>query len=217
MKILKLYFKNINSIEGESRVDFRRAPFSDAGVFAITGPNGSGKTSILDAITLGLYGETFRFDRPGMHVMTRHTAECFSQVDFVVGDNQYRSSWRVIREGGDATGRLMAPEMKLFDITGNENVLLADTLQSVCLKVAEITGMNFRNFTRSIMLAQGDFAAFLNALDNERLDILEKIISSDIYADYQNKVISTASEEKAVLVGLTNELSSLKLISPEQL
>ena len=58
MKILTLYFKNINSLEGESQVDFQQVPFSQTGVFAITGPNGSGKSSILDVITLGFYGET---------------------------------------------------------------------------------------------------------------------------------------------------------------
>ena len=66
--------------------------------------------------------------------------------------------------------------------------VLATTPQQVCSRITEITGMNFRNFTRSIMLAQGDFAAFLNALDSERMDILEKIISTDIYADYKKEV-----------------------------
>jgi hypothetical protein len=81
MKILNIHFKNINSLEGESRIDFEQSPFSDTGVFAITGPNGSGKSSILDAITLGLYGETFRFDRPAGHVMTQHTASVFRKLN----------------------------------------------------------------------------------------------------------------------------------------
>nr|WP_305906514.1 AAA family ATPase [Methylomarinum sp. Ch1-1]MDP4519201.1 AAA family ATPase [Methylomarinum sp. Ch1-1] len=97
MKILNIYFKNINSLEGENRIDFDRAPISDAGVFAITGPNGSGKTSILDAITLGLYGETYRFDKPAEHVMTKQTTECFAQIEFAIGEQKYRSSWRVKR------------------------------------------------------------------------------------------------------------------------
>lgn len=71
MRILNIYFKNINSLEGEGRVAFDQGPIADSGVFAITGPNGSGKTSILDVITLGLYGETFRFDKPAEHVMTK--------------------------------------------------------------------------------------------------------------------------------------------------
>ena len=101
MKILNVYFKNINSLEGESRINFEQSPFSDTGVFAITGPNGSGKSSILDVITLGLYGETFRFDRPASHVMTKHTAECFAEIEFSLGGEKYQSSWHVQRAGGD--------------------------------------------------------------------------------------------------------------------
>ncbi|MGR9046157.1 MAG: SbcC/MukB-like Walker B domain-containing protein [Gammaproteobacteria bacterium] len=216
MKILSIHFKNINSVEGENRVDFRRSPFADAGVFAITGPNGSGKSSILDAITLGLYGETYRFDRPAMHVITRHTAEAFSEVEFAVGEDRYKSSWSVRREQDQPNGRLLAPEMKLLGCT-EEDVVLAETPQAVCQRITEITGMNFRNFTRSIMLAQGDFAAFLNALDNERLDILEKIISTDIYSDYKNNIIAKADEAEATLNLLNEELSALDLLEPEKL
>ncbi|MDP1770637.1 MAG: AAA family ATPase, partial [Methylobacter sp.] len=192
MKILNIHFKNINSLEGESRIDFERPPFSDTGVFAITGPNGSGKSSILDAITLGLYGETFRFDRPAKHVMTQHTAECFSEIEFVLDNIKYRSSWHAQREGASPEGELTPPEMKLTRLSDDE--VLATTAQQVCARITEITGMNFRNFTRSIMLAQGDFSAFLNALDNERMDILEKIISTDIYADYKNEILQKAAD-----------------------
>ncbi|MGD7033436.1 SbcC/MukB-like Walker B domain-containing protein [Methylotuvimicrobium buryatense] len=214
MKILKIKFRNINSLEGDNQVDFREAPFSDSGLFAITGPNGSGKSSILDAITLGLYGETFRFDRPAVHVMTKRTAESFSEVDFAVGDNLYRATWKVQRERQDPNGRLQSPQMLLIKIEDDREQLLAETPNAVCQKIAEITGMNFRNFTRSIMLAQGDFAAFLNALDNERLDILEKIISSDIYADYKNAVIAKADEEQALLASLKQDIDALDMLEP---
>ena len=112
MKILNIHFKNINSLEGESRINFEQSPFSDTGVFAITGPNGSGKSSILDAITLGLYGETFRFDRPASHVMTKHTAECFAEIEFSLGGEKYQSSWHVQRAEGDPESELMPSEMQ---------------------------------------------------------------------------------------------------------
>ena len=216
MKILNIHFKNINSVEGEIRVDFRRPPFADAGVFAITGPNGSGKSTILDAITLGLYGETYRFDRPALHVMTRHTTESYAEVEFAVGEDSYKSSWSVKREKNEPNGRLLAPVMRLMRIAAEDEVL-AETPQTVCQRITEITSMNFRNFTRSIMLAQGDFAAFLNALDNERLDILEKIISSDIYSDYRNNIIAKADEAQTTLALLNEELSALELLEPEKL
>ncbi len=210
MKILNIRFKNINSLEGESRIDFEQAPFSDTGVFAITGPNGSGKSTILDAITLGLYGETFRFDRPARHVMTQHTGECFSEIDFILDQEKYRSSWFARRHDANPEAELMPPEMKLLRLSDGE--VLATTAQQVCSRITEITGMNFRNFTRSIMLAQGDFAAFLNALDNERMDILEKIISADIYTDYKNEVADKAAAAQQRLDHLQQDLSVIPLL-----
>ncbi len=214
MKILNIYFKNIKSLEGENRIDFDQAPF-DTGVFAITGPNGSGKSAILDAITLALYGETFRFERPARHVMTKHTADCFSVIEFSLGADRYRSSWHVEREGGRSDAELMPPVMTLTRLGENEE-LLADTPHSVCALITEITGMNFRNFTRSIMLAQGDFAAFLNALDTERMDILEKIISSDIYADYRKNVIDKAESAQKQLDQLRQDLAIVQIMPPEK-
>ncbi|WP_374089384.1 AAA family ATPase [Methylomicrobium lacus] len=208
MKILSIHFKNVNSLEGEHRIDFEQSPFADTGVFAITGPNGSGKSSILDAITLALYGETYRFDRPAEHVMTRHTAECFSEIVFALGLDKYRSIWRVLR---DANGELLPTEMQLLRLSDQEEVLAA-TPHEVNARMTEITGMNFRNFTRSIMLAQGDFAAFLNALDSERMDILEKIVGSDIYADHKRDIETRLAEAKQSLERVSQELTRVPIM-----
>ncbi|MDD5580641.1 MAG: AAA family ATPase [Methylobacter sp.] len=216
MRILNIYFKNINSLEGENRINFEQSPFSDSGVFAITGPNGSGKSSILDAITLGLYGETFRFDRPAGHVMTKHTAECFSEIEFSLGKEKYRSSWHAQRSDTDPGSEVTPSEMKLTRLNGSEEVL-AVTPQQVCSRITELTGMNFRNFTRSIMLAQGDFAAFLNALDSERMDILEKIISVDIYADYKKEVTGKADNAQIRLDQLKQDLAAIPVLEKEKL
>lgn len=214
MRILNIHFKNINSLEGENRVNFEQSPFSDTGVFAITGPNGSGKSSILDVITLGLYGETFRFDRPAGHVMTKHTAECFAEIEFSLGDEKYQSSWHVQRAKGNPGSELMPPEMQLIRLRDGE--VLASTPHEACARMTEITGMNFRNFTRSIMLAQGDFAAFLNALDSERMDILEKIISTDIYADYKKEILDKAESAQKELDLLKQNLADIQLMEPEK-
>jgi exonuclease SbcC len=211
MKINSIHFKNINSLAGEHQITFDQPPFSDVGVFAITGPNGSGKTSIIDSITLGLYGETYKFDRPADHVMTKHTADCFSEVVFSINNEQFRSSWHVRRAEGSENGELMAPEMKLTRI-GEEQEVLEDKSNKVRRKIAEMTGMDFRRFTRSIILAQGNFAAFLNALDSERMDMLEKIISGDVYADYKNGIYQKASDEKGKLEQLNSDLSEISLL-----
>ena len=207
MKILNLYFKNINSLEGESRIHFDKAPIMDGGVFAITGPNGSGKSSVLDAITLGLYGETFRFDRPAEHVMTKSTAESFSEVEFALGTDKYKASWHVTRTDGNATGELLAPEMKLVQLNGSEQVL-ENSAQKVREKMTELTGMDFHKFSKSMVLAQGDFAAFLNALDSERMDILEKISGSDIYQDYELQAEEKYNKAETLLQQLEQDLAA---------
>ncbi|MBE0469287.1 MAG: AAA family ATPase [Methyloprofundus sp.] len=216
MRILNVYFKNINSLEGENRIDFDKAPIVDAGVFAITGPNGSGKSSILDAITLALYGQTFRFPKPSENVMTNNTAGCFAQVEFVIDGEKYRSSWQLKRANAQADGELMAVEMRLTRVSGEEQILASEA-HKVLARNTELTGMDFRRFTRSIMLAQGDFAAFLKALDVERLDILERIINKDIYADYKQDAQAATEQAQRKLVELQARLADIALMNDEQL
>ncbi len=207
MKILNIYFKNINSLEGESRIHFDKAPIVDGGVFAITGPNGSGKSSVLDAITLGLYGETFRFDRPAEHVMTKSTADSFAEVEFELAKDKYKATWRVARADGNASGELLPAEMKLIHLNGSETVL-EENVQKVREKMLELTGMDFHKFSKSMVLAQGDFAAFLNALDSERMDILEKISGNDIYQEYAQQAEEKYSQAQIRLQQLEQDLSA---------
>lgn len=216
MRILNISFKNINSLEGEGRIYFDQGPIADSGVFAITGPNGSGKSSILDVITLGLYGETFRFDRPAAHVMTKQTNECFAQIEFALGDDKFRSNWSV-KHGTVGDMPLPAvPNMKLLRINGQEE-LLADTPNQVRVRIAELTGMDFHRFSKSIVLPQGDFAAFLNALDSERMDILEKISGTDLYDDYRRQFEQQFRQAQSRLSELQQDIGGLPLLDEKSL
>ncbi|MDD1622180.1 MAG: AAA family ATPase [Methylococcaceae bacterium] len=208
MRILNIYYKNINSLEGEGRVHFDQGPIADSGVFAITGPNGSGKTSILDVITLGLYGETFRFDKPAQHVITKHADESLAQVEFALGDEKYRSSWQVKRAD------TALPEMTLMRLNGEEEIL-AETPGQVRSRLTELTGMDFHRFSKSIVIPQGDFAAFLNALDSERMDILEKISGTDLYADYRRQAETRHAALKEKVTLLEHEVGLVPLLSAE--
>jgi len=181
LKLLSLRLKNINSFNNEVHLDFTKEPLSDASLFAITGPTGSGKTTLLDAISVALYNRTPRLDGTGssnpVNLLSQGTKEGFSEVVFQANDTQYLAEWRARRsKKGDIT-----PKVKLLRAGTGELITsrrkgkggsdMAD--MSVEDAVTSILGMDFNAFRRSILLAQGDFAAFLKASADERRQILE--------------------------------------------
>jgi len=194
MKILGVKFYNINSLRGQWEIRFDQPPLSDTGLFAIVGPNGSGKSSILDAVTLGLYGATPRQKDPEHGVVSYLADESFTEVNFAVGADRYRSSWRLRR----GTGGADEPEMWLMG-GSDGGALLAERVIPVRNRVAELTGLDFKRFCRSILLAQGEFAAFLGASEGERLDILRTIVGSEMMEELAQTIRSRATAESAKL------------------
>ncbi len=156
MKILKLRLKNINALKGEWVIDFQTPEFTNHGLFAITGPTGSGKTSILDAICLALYHQTPRLQVSGTAngLMTRHTGECLSEVTFAVGQRQYRAFWYQRRANKRAGGKLQPPQVEL---ARDDGTILASQIKEKLSQVVAVTGLDFNRFTKSILLAQGGF------------------------------------------------------------
>ncbi len=217
MKILNLYFKNIKSLVGEQRLDFARPPLANASVFAITGPNGSGKSTLLDVISLALFGETYRFDKPAEHVMSKQTAECFAQVDFSLSGQVYRALWSARRQDDRVDGELLPAEMKLFQVSGENLELLADDLQQVRRKMIELTSLDLHKFNQTMVLAQGEFAAFLNALDTERMDILEKIIGEDIYQKKRDEIQQKHQQIEQQVKLLQQDLSAIPVLAEAEI
>ncbi len=198
MKILAVKLKNINTLLGEWEINFDRPPLSDTGIFAIVGPNGSGKSSILDGLTLALYGETSRLRSPESGILHWPSEEASAEVTFSVGDTTYRSRWSVRKSGGTWE----SPEMLLSGIQNGDETLMEDRMIRVRSRIAELTGLDFKRFCRSVLLAQGDFAAFLNALENERAEILEKIMGSEMAEELEDSIARRAREEEEKLLQL---------------
>ena len=109
MKILSIRLMNLNSLRGEHLVDLRREPLASAGLFAITGPTGAGKSTVLDAVTLALYGKAARYgnETNPEHVMSRHTGECKAEVEFEVPSGIYRAVWERHLSRKKADGALL--------------------------------------------------------------------------------------------------------------
>lgn len=196
MKIEQLRFRNLNSLAGEWVIDFTDRELSDEGIFLITGPTGAGKTTILDAITLALYGQTPRLSSistGGNEIMSRQQVNCFSEVIFSAGGKRYRALWSQRRARGKADGRLQAPYREFEDMTGAPGKPI-DKIREVSRAVLEAVGMDFDGFTRSVMLTQGQFARFLNAQPADRAHILEKITGTDFYSAISRRCLRMRGE-----------------------
>jgi exonuclease SbcC len=217
MKITKLHFKNINSLAGEWSIDFTHSGFVSDGIFAITGPTGAGKTTILDAICLALFGKTPRVNIAASEneVMTRHTAECFAEVTFETKGRQYRSLWSQQRARLKADGNLQQARREIWDLSINKPV--AEKIKEAESKMEEITGMKFEQFTRTILLAQGSFDEFLKAGENEKGEILEQITGTEIYAEISRRVFERMRGEKSKLDEITVKIGAIQLLADEEI
>ena len=218
MKIEELRFKNLNSLAGEWRIDFSDPAYDAAGIFAITGPTGAGKSTLLDAICLALYGQTPRLDivtKSNNDIMSRHTGDCFAEVTFVTQSGRYRVLWAQRRARKSPEGELQIPQRELADAVSG--VILESSLRRVSEKIVALTGMDFDRFTRAVVLAQGKFAAFLQASADERAPILEHITGTEIYSQISMAVHTRRTEEREQLLALEAESAGLPTLDAETL
>ncbi|RQW86776.1 MAG: chromosome segregation protein SMC [Geobacter sp.] len=216
MRILRLSFKNLNSLAGEWQIDFTHPDYVSSGIFAITGPTGAGKTTILDAICLSLYGQTPRLAKITQNdneIISRQTGECFAEVEFETAKGRFRCHWSQHRSRKRADGPLQSPKHEIVDAGSGQ--IIESKLTAVAKKVEEVTGMDFERFTRSMLLAQGGFAAFLQATPDKRAPILEQITGTAIYSRISIKVHECTTEQRKKLEAMRLELAGMPLLSPE--
>lgn len=213
MRILHIRFKNLNSLAGEWAIDLTHPAFLSDGIFVITGPTGAGKTTILDAVCLALYGRTPRLPRVTKsenEIMSRQTGECFAEVTFETRSGTFRCHWGQWRARKKASGELQAPRHELSDAVSGR--VIENNIRGVADKVEEATGMDFERFTRSMLLAQGGFAAFLQAPPDQRAPILEQLTGTEIYSDVSKRVHARVVLERGKLETLEAELAGIHLL-----
>ena len=217
MRILQVRFKNLNSLVGEWEIDLTHPAFASDGIFAITGPTGAGKTTILDAICIALYGRTPRLNKvtkSGNEIMSRQTGECFAEVTFETQTGRFRCHWSQHRARKKPNGELQAPKHEIANADSGE--IFESKIRGVADQIEIATGMDFNRFTRSMLLAQGGFAAFLQAAPDERAPILEQITGTEIYSLISIRVHERQREEREELNMLQAETAGIVMLEPEQ-
>jgi exonuclease SbcC len=220
MKILTIRLKNLNSLKGESYISFEESPLKDSGLFLITGNTGAGKSTILDAITLALFGMVPRFEDMNINkketqIMTHGATDCYAEVEFESEGNIYRSKWSLRKT---RTGKFSdsVREIALLNPDREDNQILATKKKEVDKLVEELLGgLNFKRFTRSVLLAQGEFAQFLKGT-KDRSTILERITNSDRYSKISIAAFERHKQAQFELDKLAEQSANVQLLSPEE-
>ena len=235
MRILAIRGENLASLEGGFEVDFAAGPLERAGLFAITGPTGAGKTTLLDALCLALFGTTPRVhavagrghevgrsdeaqritNKDPRAILRRGTGSGFAEVDFVGGDGRrYTARWTVRRARNRPDGRFQPPEHMLRDEEGNA---IGRTLTEVQEAIRARVGLDYEQFCRSVLLAQGEFAAFLRADEKKRAELLEAVTGTGIYREISIKAHERFGAAKQALADLQREHDAQPVLSQEAL
>ncbi len=239
MNILKLTIHNIASIEN-AVIDFEKGPLADDTRFLICGPLGSGKTTILDAICLALYNTTPRLENaanesytdmrddfrtakedgsvnindPRM-LMRRGSVRAFVELVFTDrNDNVLTAQWSCSKARGMADGKIQDVRWTLCDAHGNE---ISSKKSETEKEISSRIGLTFGQFSRTTMLAQGEFTRFLKARDSEKSDILEKLTGTEIYSHISISIQKTMTVKREIHARKEAEMSGIVLMPDEML
>lgn len=210
MKPLKLKIKGLNSFMETQEIDFER--LTERGLFGIFGPTGSGKSTILDGIILSLYGTV---PRDSSNFMNINCDTMNVSFEFRITEKDARS-YRVEREfKRDKTGSIKTRSAKIVDITFEE-IVLEDRVRQVDSRCREIIGLEADDFTRTVVLPQGNFSEFLKLQGKERRDMLERLFNLQKYGDkLSGRLAMRISRELQGLNVLEGELKGYENVSDE--
>jgi len=220
MKILSIKFENLNSLKEKCHINFEASPLKDSGLFLITGNTGAGKSTILDAITLALFGLVPRFQDMNINkkenqILTYGSKSCYAEVEFENMGKVYRSKWSLRKT---RTGSFSESKREIAELSPDRlsSTILATKKKEVDALVEELLGgLDFKRFTRSVLLAQGEFAQFLKGT-KDRSTILERITNSDRYSKISIAAFDRHKEALLELDKLREQNSNIQLLSPEE-
>ena len=231
MKLQKLTIHNIASIE-DATIDFEAQPLASSEVFLITGKTGSGKSTILDAICLALFADTPRLDGTKMQgdtkdgevdvtikdprqLMRRNTGEAFVSLTFTGSNGKhYKAKWSVARARNKVNGNLQSKSWELTNLDLNYTY---SRDREISAEIRAAIGLDFSQFCRTTLLAQGEFTRFLNSKDDEKAAILEKITGVDIYSKIGKKVFEVTGQKKTEWEQALQKIEGMRTLTDEEI
>lgn len=195
MQIESIRVENLASLRGvQTPIELRGEQLGEAGLIAVTGPTGAGKTTIFDAVCLALFDETPRTrgrGRDPRELLSRGAGEARVELVLRLDDgSHWRAEWGVHRARNQAGGPIQASRQRIVDAT--TGAVLAEGKKPVQTLVEKSLGLSFDQFTSVVLIAQGQFAKFLEATDTERSALLERLTGTEIYSE-----LSRAAYERA--------------------
>lgn len=237
MKLKKLIIDNIASIE-HAEIDFDAAPLAGEHLFLINGETGSGKSTIIDCLCLALYGDTPRLNNARSNDYTPNRQEGSSQDSLKTNDvrqllrrgaisadvkltfdddngTPYIATWHVHHKHRKIENRIMEPERTLCtDDTAKVQVHKEGSRQ-INNHIIELLGLDINQFFRTVVLAQGKFAEFLNSVEDDKAKLLEKMTGTQIYADMGMKIYQTCKAKENERNLLCDQLKNITLLNDE--
>jgi exonuclease SbcC len=180
MRPIRLRIAGLNSFREVQEIDFSK--LCETGVFGIFGPTGSGKSTILDAITLALYGTVERAANNTQGILNHAEDQVTVEYSFslAAGSNRitYRAE-RAYRRSGVRT--VKASTCRLVEIADGVETVLASKADEMTKKMEDVLGLTVEDFTRAVVLPQGKFAEFLTIKPKDRRQMLERLFSLEAY------------------------------------
>ncbi|MCG8236076.1 SbcC/MukB-like Walker B domain-containing protein [Tenacibaculum finnmarkense] len=220
MKILKIALQNINSLKSETPIviDFENENFKDVGLYAITGVTGAGKTTILDAITIALYQKVPRFkDTKGslIDVVSHGANNAFTRITFENNNFIYEGYWG-IQLANKAGKKYTNPKEEVSLKNLSTDKIIATQKRKYIEEVQKVTQLNYDQFLRSVLLAQGEFASFLSAKGPDKGKLLEQITGEQIYKKIGEEILNRKSSEEKKLAIIKAKINADDILSKEE-